>query len=152
VSEDLTAWLRKQIESDLALARRVASRYVFPLDNGTPRAGQPFWPTPGAESAFRRWGDPDILAGLDLVKAFGPQWVTGDCEAKLAVLDAYESAVKRREQEQADYGAWVRGEAPAERPQFNGPDPALIPGLEMAVRLLGSGYRHRPGYREEWKP
>ena len=32
----------------------------------------------------------------------------------------------------------------------DGPEAASL--AEHVVRLLGYGYRHRPGYREEWKP
>lgn len=60
------------------------------------------------------------------------------CEAELAILDACNSQV-REATLQADIISteeYVATEAIG----------ALV------VRLLGSGYRHRPGYREEWKP
>lgn len=53
-------------------------------------------------------------------------------EADLAVLDLYEKqAAKEFDNAMEEDRVWT---------------------LAPVIRLLGSGYRHRPGYREEWKP
>jgi Family of unknown function (DUF6221) len=54
------------------------------------------------------------------------------CEAELAILDLYEQqAAKASENAMEEDRAWT---------------------LWPVIALLGSGYRHRAGYREEWKP
>lgn len=60
------------------------------------------------------------------------QLMVARCEAELAILDLYEEqSAKAGENAMEEDRTWTLG---------------------RAVRLLGSGYRSRPGYREEWKP
>lgn len=80
-----------------------------------------------------------------------PQNVIADCDAKLAIIDNYADTTH------------IRDEA-AERIRAAGDHPAAedldtwdraqreIPVMEHWVRLLAQGYRHRDGYREEWRP
>lgn len=118
------------------------------------------WERENCEAERERVREADMPVALvnngrreaDHIRRSDPRDAVARCEAELAVLDELEAARKRMASEQADYGAWVRGQAPGERPRFDGPDRSLIPGLERAVRLIGSGYQHRPGYLEEWRP
>lgn len=58
------------------------------------------------------------------------------CEAELAILDEHEARDK-----DADL---MLGPNTLRQREWS--------GLRLAIRLLGSGYQFRPGYREEWKP
>lgn len=58
------------------------------------------------------------------------------CEAEVAILDEYEARHN-------DVILMLGPDCERQREWA---------GLRLAVRLLGSGYQHRPGYREEWKP
>lgn len=121
--EGIAAWLRKQAKGDLAEQRRLVEAYA-----------------PNVE----REGDWLLFRAQERVAA---------CEATLAVLTAWRAAVDQHAKDQAEFGRWVLGmsvpEAPRRKP---GTEPYVIPGLEMAVRLLASGYRHRDGWQEAWKP
>lgn len=85
-----------------------------------------------------------------LMEANDPQDTIARCEAELGILDAYEAAAARKDAELADYAQWIDNTAPAVRPDFSGPHPRVLPGLEIAVRNIASGYKYRPGYAEHW--
>lgn len=69
---------------------------------------------------------------VDHIIRHDPRNVVADCEAKLAILDLYEKqAARAGENAMEEDRTWI---------------------LDPVVRLLGAGYKHRPGYREEWKP
>lgn len=53
------------------------------------------------------------------------------CEAELAILDLYEQQAAKDNNAMEEDRTWL---------------------LARVVRLLATGYRHRTGYREEWKP
>ena len=72
------------------------------------------------------------------------------CEAELAILDELAAAQARARAQADDYDRWARGKRVPPKPVFKGPETKVIPGLERAVSLLASGYRHRPGCAEHW--
>ena len=139
--EGLVAWLRGQVEADLALARRVAARHVAPP--GHERAGEAFWPVPGVTARLQRFSDPDVRAGLDLIRAHGPQWAIADCEAKLALIGACEDQMDRDPRENDGYSEG-RDDDEIKR------DEALADFAGDVLSLLAQGYRHRDGYAEHW--
>ena len=69
-----------------------------------------------------------------------PRWAVADCEAKLAILDEHRSFDPASD--------WLGGFCAT----CGEVDHRRVAWPCRTVRLLGSGYRHRPGYREEWKP
>lgn len=124
VSDELTAWLRAEIEGDYGRARDLLDR-------------RGAWPEPRREMH-------DAIA---------------DCEAKLAILNRLDTAKDRDRRSQAAFDAWKRsGLDDDQRPAFGvgspfgDPVPQDIATLEWVARHLASGYRHRPGYKEKWKP
>lgn len=142
--QDPVAWLRAAVTADLELARRVKARYIVPADHPM-RAGEHVWPTAVVRKAWEAYGDPDVRAGLDLVLAHGPQWVIDDAEAKLAVLDEHAPV--------HGYDPYCPVCAVCGDAGRVGDEVAVVPHPCRTVRLLGQGYRSRPGYREEdWPP
>jgi len=81
----------------------------------------------------------------DHIRRHDPRFAVADCEAKLAILDEHTHAPADLDSEgSADFGCrtchMVHDEFTA------------AAGWCKTVRLLASGYQHRPGYQEEWKP
>jgi hypothetical protein len=172
MSDDLTEWLRKQVESDLAAARIVGAGGFEPQRWDTDPPGQvnperarysaaitavvipdeedrrdrgclPGWVevvsydrmlTEPPEADQRDSDLPTMLVDdgrreVDHITRHDPRSVVADCEAKLAILGEAADIIDRYGEES-------------------------IPGriaLHL-VGLLGSGYKSRPGYQEEWKP
>lgn len=136
------AWLRATIEGDKALADRVAARYIAAA--GSSREGEMIWPTTVVERAWQEYEDPDVRAGLDLIKAHGPQDVIADCEAKLALLDVHALVESDDQAECAVCVIWEDDESLGECAAV----PVLWPC--MTLEIMAAGYRHRPGYAEHW--
>jgi hypothetical protein len=124
---EAVAWLRAQIESDRALAERMAKRFVRPPDRERP--GEPIWPPPSIERKWQRFEDPEVRAGLDFTLAHSPHDVLADCEAKLALVD---EMVNLRI-------------ASIAYPDEAGPESAGV-----MLGILAGAYRHREGYAERW--
>ena len=171
-SDGLEAWLRQQIEGDLSAARIIGAGGFEPQrwDTEPPgqvnpepvpfraelnavvipdeedrcdREGLPYWVQ--VVSYDRELGDPPECDGrdsdlpvmlvddgrreVDHIIRHDPRNVVADCEAKLAILDKAMSLAERFGEES-------------------------LPGRVALdyVESLASAYRHRPGYREEWKP
>jgi hypothetical protein len=122
VSDDLTAWLRKEIEGDLGIARHI-------LDMRGAR------PDPRREMH-------DAIA---------------DCEAKLAILDEHYILIRDdRDEAYEEFSIIPRGGANQDRGcvtcHYEAMGGVRGAGVCRTVKLLGTGYRHRPGYQEAWKP
>lgn len=137
--EEPVAWLRRRIENRLALARHAielgnAAEWTE-LSSGVlmtvaPDAPQDNW------DGVHPLGDSSLTR---LMEANDPQDTIARCEAELAILDAClpdastEAALERGDISTEEYVS------------------SAIAGAAV-LRLLGSGYKHWPGYREEdWK-
>lgn len=87
------------------------------------------------ESDLGEWHEPHFRAARDREsdhRYFEARERVAQLEAALAILDLYKKqAAKEFSNAMEEDRTWV---------------------LAPVVRLLASGYRHRPGYREEWKP
>lgn len=144
------AWLRQQVEARLYLARHAVelgnAEHWTELSSGVLMTCAPDAPQEGWDGVHPL-GDSSVTR---LMEANDPRDTIARCAAELAVLEELTAARARREAEQNDYDAWVRGETTAGRAPFTGPDLSLIPGLERAVRLLSRGYRHHDGWRGHW--
>lgn len=129
MSGDLARWLQAQIEGDKALAEVLVSGALV----------SPVWRE--MSSGVLDVGDHDpadhwagVWAAGDsrltrFIASHDPRAIIADCEAKLAILEYAEATSERYGRESV---------------------PARI--ALQCVAVLGSGYQHRPGYREEWRP
>ncbi|MGC5012546.1 DUF6221 family protein [Streptosporangium sp. DT93] len=124
---DLIAWLRAQIGEQLTKAR--AAEEV--LDGN--------WYSPDlSEWALRHLG----RAEGDHIAANPPCDVIARCEVELLLLDEHAAAADPYSPTGFVCKTCNDGGLPVE--------PACSPC--RTVRLLAYGYRHRPGWREEWRP
>jgi hypothetical protein len=118
------------------------------------------------EEEYREPGSVAALAEIgrrefDHIVRHDPRSVVADCEAKLAILDEH-------------YILWAAGSGVSNPEQYD--EFSVVPvggankdhgcvrchyygmggvkgyGYCRTVKILASGYRFRPGYREEWKP
>jgi hypothetical protein len=142
---EAVAWLRTQIADDMALAERVAARYV--AGPGSSRAGEDIWPAPSVVRTFERFEDPEVRAGLDLVRACDPRGVVAGCEAKLALLAEHPAELHGRP---PYWDGVTRCETCLDErwlaPEFwQG-----CPWPCKTMRLLASAYRHRDGWAAHW--
>ncbi len=129
--DDFTAWLRQRIQARLALARgtiELGNADVWhELSSGVLVTG---------DDDENHWhgtwamGDSTLTR---LMEANDPRDTIARCEAELAILDDHSN----------DH--WCFAPGTAHYDWFLGGDCQVI-------RLLGSAYKHQPGYREEWAP
>ena len=169
--EGPVAWLRKQVEARLALAREASPKTDGHWWRRTASNGEPvshLW----AGEAIRD-EDGDVWSGeyvvvydegapgdaqFDHIAANDPQDTIARCETELAILD--EHYILRN------------GDMNQKYEQFSIISPPFPPmdcgcvtchyasqggvngyGICRTVKFLASGYRHKPGYREEdWRP
>ena len=123
--EEPVAWLRAQVEARLALAREAGGGE---WQAGCTCEGD----CPGYPACEEVIGDGIHIyseGGHDAfqaghIAANDPQDTIARCEAELAILDACHQGIR------------------------NGR--AFL--AEEIIRLLAGGYKHRPGFPEEWKP
>lgn len=128
VSNELVTWLREQIE----VTKRAASPKIL-LAGGTWHIDNEHWEAgTGIMDAAER---PIAVAIGDCAAAHiawhDPLSVLARCEAELAILDEHGPG-KYGDACRCCYGTLAY---PCQ-----------------TVRLVGSGYRHRPGYLREWAP
>lgn len=148
--DEATAWLRRRISERLYLARHAielgSAGHWTELSSGVLMTCPADAPQEGWDGVHPL-GDSSLTR---LMEANDPQDTIARCEAELAVLDELAGAMARRKAEKDDYDAWVRGEGHGDTPQSDGPPAHLISGLERAVQLLASGYKHHEGYADHW--
>ncbi|OPG12526.1 DUF6221 family protein [Microbispora sp. GKU 823] len=153
--DDLIAWLRATIESDLATARAATygewAMFGHGDDNYLPPPAYPGEQTTrghGWNISLTAPGGLDVAAELRRadarhVIAQQPRQTIVRCEAELGLIAAYEDQARR----------W-----PPDTPYHADSDPIDLMECERssalgeAVRLLARGYRHRPGWQEGWAP
>jgi len=132
-SDDLAAWLRAEIEAD----KRAASVKVIRLRwTADPEP----WEAAATGIVDEQGGPVAAVIGDYAARHIlrqQPLSTIARCDAELAILRERDAA--------ADMFGGARG------PDGGGVFGALR-ALDHAVRLLADGYRHRDGYREEWKP
>lgn len=163
----IVEFIEAQLDHEAELAQRVADRYVIPEDayiveKEPERAGQPFWPTPTVESAFMRHPDPDISAGLELVRMHSPARVLADVQAKRAIL----AEVLSWNHAHIDGDTWLScaqavdphdedgtpGSGCADEKRAGGPcDCGLDRRRVMMLNALAAAYAGRPGFKPEWR-
>ena len=140
MSDDLTTWLRKQIGQRKAAARdliesEAAAPEWYEMTSGVlvtaPPEHDDHW------SGTFAIGDSRLTR---FIAANDPRDTIARCDAELAVLAEHEAAVIVYESQYATRDGVGNGVL------------SCIKTLERVVRLIGSGYRFRDGYREEWKP
>jgi hypothetical protein len=136
VNDDLVTWLREQISDRLAMARHLIESEAASAEWHEPCSGVLVTGTPTHDDT---WDGTHPLGDSRLVRfivANDPRDTIARCEAELAILAAHD------------------------RPEHYCPLPVL-PGVHgqfcspaegpcWTVRLLGSGYKYRTGYQEEW--
>lgn len=150
--DELVAYVRQQLDAEDGLARRVAERYTI---RNPDRAddGQPYWPLPSVEASFRGRIDPDIVAGLDLIRTYDPARVLAEVEAKRRILDLHEPQRRRLAIVPEDgngtitLGFYV---CPICLPSTIEHGQEFDEGPCPTVRLLAQPYAGRDGWREEW--
>ncbi len=134
-ADEMTAWLRAQVEADKAAAEAAPGAHW----RGD---GEGCW-------AITENGREDLVLGSAWAGSYeagvatvahavlhDPRDVIADCDAKLAALDLCERVIRDDAEDHDDCGAagsWT-GLAVA----------------RLAVQLLASGYRHRDGWQGEW--
>ena len=164
-SGDLAAWLRAQVEARLALAREASPKTdghwwrrwtdAGHYDDGTLEQVGPLW---SGEPVYD--ADGDVFGGeyivvydegapsgaqFDHIALNDPQDTIARCEAELAILDEHKP-------ELIDYRDGD-GIERASRECIACEPPGTPDNYPCrTIRLVGSGYRFRPGYREEWAP
>jgi len=148
-ADELATWLRKAVEERRALAwNAIIVESDLHVGDVTIPAAEP----PACSPGWREQSSGVLVTGEGTEDdAWYGTWATGDsrltrliaandprdtiarCEAELAILDDHGSDGERKYPECRCCGV---GAFPC-----------------RTVRLIGRGYRHRPGYREaEWKP
>ena len=161
------AWLRQRIRERLYLARRAielgnAAEWTEP-SSGVLVTGEPT----ETDTWHGTWpmGDSSLTR---LLEANDPRDTIARCEAELAILDEHgplpdcsaEMIAKYRaagfpEAQIAAMEAMVscaRCHVPVDDAREDEEQCRPVEYPCKTVRLLGYGYRFRPGYREEWKP
>jgi len=131
---DLVAWLRAQLDEDEQVARAAQER--------TPA------PWVGDEDDWDDVADARVIRHIVM---WNPARVLAEVEAKRRTLDQWATWLNEEGAAQADYQAWVAGNAGPTAPRRTLPK-VLGPGLECPVRLLALPYADRPGFLEEWRP
>jgi Family of unknown function (DUF6221) len=157
MSDDLAAWLRPQIEARLTLAREACHgtdghwwRRATDLGDGGPP--EPVGPLYSGEPDIGT--DGEVFGGehivvydegapsgwqFDHIAANDPRDTIARCEADLAILDLHCGEWLDEDLDDGDYRS---------RQVCTRCDDGYWPC--RTVRLLGKGYRHRGGYRQEW--
>jgi Family of unknown function (DUF6221) len=159
--DDFTAWLRQRIQARLALAqgtielgnnavwREQSSGVLVTGDSGSMETvWDGTWPM----------GDSTLTR---LMEANDPRDTIARCEAELAILD--EHYILTNDDRSPDYeefsvvpwgakgGAGDQG-CGCVACHYYAQGGVKGYGICRTVRLLGSAYKHQPGYREEWAP
>lgn len=158
-SPDLATWLRTVIGMRLALARNVVSVQADVEDGAVtvpaePAAASPRWHEQSSgvlctsegredDAWYGTWamGDSRLTR---FIADNDPGSVIARCEAELAILDEH-APVKAGHGPKKDHLCCSACVSVSDDAYLAIRSPC------RTVRLLASGYKHRPGYREEWK-
>jgi len=159
MSDDLVTWLRQRIRE-----RKYLAEHAVELGNAAEwtemTSGVLLYAEPADDDTWHGvWaaGDSSLTR---LMAASDPQDTIARCEAELAILDEHFILTNdnRYESPYDEYSVVPRGmpggpgdqKAGCVTCHYKGFGAVEGFGICRTVRLLVSGYRHRPGYREEW--
>lgn len=134
--DELVTWLRRRIEE-----RKYLAEHTIELGNAAvwTELSSGVLMTIAPDASQDRWDGVHPLGDSTLTRlmeANDPRDTIARCEGELAILDEYEARDK-------DVDLMLGPDSLRQREWS---------GLSLAVRLLGSGYQHRPGYQESWRP
>ncbi len=167
-SEELAAWLRAAILARTATAE-AATQAPWESEGDDPTDDE-VWIGLDDDSAIRLviLRGPGSHENMLHVAANDPQDTIARCEAELAILDEHapvadyppESIAEHRARGWQEFQLTMMAEMVYCDRCHTAVDDAREDEEQCAgviypcktVRLLASGYRHWPGYREEWKP
>jgi Family of unknown function (DUF6221) len=157
--DDFTAWLRQQIEARLTRARALAAATG---DTWAATRNDDFDYTVhakadigvvAAEPVLDTWRE-DVAAWAE---ANDPRDTIARCEAELGTLNTH--YILHREDRSEDYEEFsvvhiggANQDYGCVTCHYYGQGGVKGYGYCRTVRLLGSAYKHQPGYREEWAP
>lgn len=109
-------------------------------------------PFTGCIAATGPAGHSQSMADAAFIARHDPARALAEVEAKRQRIKTYELAVARQRAEWGDYSAWLDGGHGDPSMALNGPDPKLIPGLELALRQDALPFAEHEGYQEGWRP
>jgi Family of unknown function (DUF6221) len=160
MSDDLVTWLREQIESCKAAAMATTpGPWTSWLEDRDHEGGDSFIATEGEDLyAYVKVGgtyNPKFGEDQDFIALNDPQHVRARCEAELAILAEHRILWRGgTDPANEEFSVISIGGADQDHGCMNchyyGQGGVKGYGYCRTVRLLASGYRHRPGYREEW--
>jgi hypothetical protein len=154
MTADIREWLTARLDAEEEVARRVAERYRIqnPLRDDD---GKAYWPLPSVEANFRGRVDPDILAGLELIKAHDPARILAEVAAKRQILAEHGTMWRDigwldEERCEAYEELEVCARCVPKHSHFR--TRADVPvGPCRTVRLLAAPYRSEPGFDTSWE-
>jgi Family of unknown function (DUF6221) len=143
-SNDLATWLRRCIEERKYLAENTIrlgnSAEWTELSSGVLMTCRPDDPQARLDG-LHPLGDSTLTR---LMEANDPRDTIARCEAELAILDEHATKVYRGAVSMFLDDYWCQTcDVPGDQPART---------WCRTVRLLASGYQHRPGYQESWRP
>lgn len=175
MSDELTAWLRRQVQARLELAREASPHSdghwwrretVLYMDGGTAPVGHLYSGEQVTDEDGDVFGGEYIVvydegapsdAQFDHIAANDPRDTIARCEAELAILDEH-YILWRHDTNEAyeEFSVVSIGSANQDHGcvtcHYYGQGGVKGYGYCRTVRHLGYGYKFRDGYREEWKP
>jgi hypothetical protein len=143
MDDDLMTWLRAAVNARLGTARYLIESEAASAEWHEPCSGVL---VTGAPTHDDTWDGTHAIGDSRLTRFIAmndPQDTIARCEAELAILDEHATEIYRDESGIVGYHAYWCQTCHIPRDQ---------PGRDWCrtVRLLAAGYRHWPGYRDEW--
>ncbi|SER95498.1 hypothetical protein SAMN05216188_11868 [Lentzea xinjiangensis] len=131
--DDLVTWLREQITEDRQVAHAAHSR----VEHGTERwYGKDARIVDGVGHLIVTHSWVNEIAHI---VRHDPRTVLAQCDAHEAILDLFEYVCDSSNDQRSDEQGVLMSNPVARR------------RMRDVVRRLGLAYRHRPGYRDEWR-
>ena len=145
---EMVTWLRAQIEARKAMAGAATCGVPWEAECDDPTDDEVWIDVDGEEWRLVVLRGPQSHENMIHVAANDPQDTIARCEAELAILDEHKPT------DWTAYGDHMcrRCHRPREEAREDEEQCEWLTWPCRTARLLGSGYRHRPGYLEEWKP
>lgn len=155
--DELVPWLREQIAGTRRIANAACGGNWMhsTWESVHPQRAMPHVKQRGAASIVAPELSDEVARHIALND---PRTVLAQCDAHEALVDAYGNAEARRASLVEAFTRDLRKIADLgpdeERRRYSEVSKAegLASGYGMAVLMVASAYRHRPGYRREWTP